>query len=517
MDFTNIDSKVLLHYSRTAGYAQTPDLILEENVKLEIQDQNGVISLIDAKDCKGHRASLPLDFNTNCIFDDFYVRAGYALTFPLNDKKGKNIKLARTEFELRKLFNFTDLTKVSFWTHDYDNLIDFAKLNNIEKISFVRGLFSRRAIIRPGPKGYIALNYSKFNELISDEFYDIFESLIKCEIEPNGSNIFIQERSFIKDYILNVGFVQTKKIVEAKRLYRSHIRIVNDVIHLNKDNYLYYHVMNYGNPKYYNDRLAIDSNVNYVDPKNKRTPLTMAIKYPKHNSYYPSLWLLQHGANTNYKAPKKDDFSNIVRNYTYEQYDFYSEFQPLALSYILNDDDYTEEIIHTIFYKCPLDNINDVYKNAFDTGKLTMHNIIELILLTRIRGYGDRSIYETYYTLFNHVIDHTTEDLNSITKSLIDKMTNLIVENEEPYGHSRHRINGVKKITSYSYNSKNNCPNKCGYYYIYDFEVYIALLDCLLKKSEGNFNKELELLQTKMTNENIILYRDNLSIHTKLI
>ena len=87
----------------------------------------------------------------------FYVKAGYAWTFPLNNKKGKNIKLAWTELEFRKLFDFTDLTKVSFWTHDYDNLIDFAKLNNIEKISFVRGLFSRWAIIRLGPKVYIAL------------------------------------------------------------------------------------------------------------------------------------------------------------------------------------------------------------------------------------------------------------------------------------------------------------------------------------------------------------------------
>ena len=171
-----------------------------------------------------------------------------------------------------------------------------------------------------------------------------------------------------------------------------------------------------------------------------------------------------------------------------------------------------------ILYKCELDIINDIYQNAFNTGKLTMHNIIQLILLTsNIRGCGFISIYETYYTLFNHIIDHTTEDLNCITKSLIDKMTNLIVENEKPYGHTGCIINGIEKITSYKYHSKNNCLNKCGYYYISDFKVYIVLLDCLLKKSTGNFNQQLELLQTKMTNENIIVYRANRSIHTKLI
>lgn len=275
------------------------DLVIDPETDLEAIDQDGNPYTIKAKDSLKKKAGMPIDF-TNLYSDDQFdkelVKFGYATAMPHDSNKGRQIKLPKKETELRELFGLDDKGKASFWTKDYDNKYIGDLTTDKEKFSFLRGLYSAKARLVPGSKGYVVCNTAKikFNCNYEDEFTDNF-----CDgghYEYNSSNMFYQTREELYFLIKNIGVVQKEKLELIIKLYREHLLIVSKILPVD-NTYLLNYVKNYGDEKDYTDELAQKYDLNCKDPKTKDTPLHIALdNKKKHNSIYPVVWLLQNGA-----------------------------------------------------------------------------------------------------------------------------------------------------------------------------------------------------------------------------
>lgn len=535
-ELENIKDKVLLHYKKVSTYdknKQTIDQIVEPNLQLEVADTNGNISFLEAKDSKGRRACRPIEIDVNADtsaeFDPHYVRLGYALTMKTDPQKGKQIRLPKKETELRELFNFTDDKKASVWTHDYDEIVNLNDLNDMQKRSFFRGVFSCRARIRPGPTGYIVFDWEKYihlpefreerYEYNGGDFINVCCETIDCNPEYNGCQIFIQSREQLYEYITTVGFVQSEKVRTAMNLYRAKVRVVNDVIPINADNYLLYHVENYGDPKYYTDKMATDFNINAIQPRNKKSVLATAMMYTKHDSLYPALWLLKHGAKIDYKSKKQDRFDEMLKRdrWYFEGKNYYEEFLPLAYSYIFNEEEYTKMMVDLMFWNYSSSYIEELFDNAHSTGKLQKDQILHTILEKGNYNINFKA-YDTHVKVLNKIIEYSSENLEEIAQTVIEVMTKIIKDNEgKKYSSSSYSIktDGSKSDIEYHYDWKRTSDRKKGYYYISNYDLYVPLLDCLLKKIESKFENELKTLQGLMDKEKIIIYRKDGIIDTK--
>lgn len=330
-------NNVILHYRRTGGEKEQIDTIVDADLELEVCDAEGKITKVKAKDCKGVRASLPLDFGQNGEdHDDQYgdqydknrVRQGYAWVMSSHPTKGKQIKLPKKEKELRELFGLTDEKKASIWSNDYDDFDITSLVTEKDRLSFLRGVYSAKARIVPGAKGYISCYWDKFPAYsnLSDEESDYFINEIVAETgrgapEYNSFTIFYQSRDDLYFFIKNIGFVQKTKMDALITSYRQHLRIVNDVLPVDKT-YLLNHVVNHGQPSDYNDELAQKYDVNCQNKKDGNTPLHLASDHNKwkNDSLYPAIWLLQHGADIDIKNKKKVSGRDMLKQFITANY-----------------------------------------------------------------------------------------------------------------------------------------------------------------------------------------------------
>lgn len=500
--------KVILHYNITGGEVQTIDQVVDEDFELEVTDESGNVTKIKAKDAKGTRATMPLDLDTLITdaqdqFDSHYVKMGYAWTQKLDPIKGRQIKLPKKEQELRDLFGLTDPKQASIWSHDYDN-IDLVALSvetEKNKRSFIRGLFSAKARIRPGSKGYISYNWDYLGEELDDDtmdkFFDLFYDLTTANLEHNGSNIFFADRRQLYDYITKIGFVQKSKMESAIVSYRLHLRNVNNVIPVARD-YLLYHVENFGEPNDYNDQMAVDYDVNSIHSKNGRTPLIITTSHAKHRSWYPVLWLLEHGADVNIKSKKdgtfEESFNNLLSAY-YTKTKYIEELSKI-IGYLYKDStEYTKQIVDIMF--CPHFNTRQI-KQLFGLFMNGMSNIDPHSILSTIVGLQtqcgtiksisiDIEDYDQHLVLMDRIIDSSQEDLNQIMDNLLDKILDVF----QSGNYSRYQSRAYQD-----------------YVYFNELDLYISFFDSLKKRIQPNKNK-LKLIQNVMTKEKILVYRHN--------
>ena len=503
----NATNKVLLHYKRIASTYEMIDMIVDNNLQFEHIDESGTLVKVDAIASEGKKASLPLNLDTTCNFDNDYVRKGYAWTFP-NGPKGRLIKLPKKETELRELFELTDPKKASLRSLDYGdiNVIELQKNGtDIQKLSFIRGVFSAKAKIRPGKTGYISWSFDTYgneNIISRDDdniFLDVITSMLDCNSEHNTQNVFIASRKQIYEYITKVGFVQKFKMDDAITSYRLHLRTINKVVPID-EKYLLYHVANFGNPEDYNDELSQLYDVNITSKKRSGdTPLDIALSKIKHDSLYPAIWLLNHGANTN-------NVGKLLQESPYylSGLEYYGTFMATFLKskYQNNKRKFTEEVIECFcirgwdskWYSVRISEVQDLVR--FSLEFLDENSVLEILIKS-----GKKLDYRNYdqnMLLLLDLVNHSNEDLVHIMDKTLDKILEILIEG------GIVKFNGRKSRSNVVF-QREHLEIFESYYYE-DLDLYIPLYDCLKKRVPVN-NTKVSKIQNLIESEKILLYR----------
>ncbi len=467
-----MNRKVLLHYNKTSGYIQQIDILVDQCQRLEVADNDGNVKIILPEDAKGTRASLPLTFDSDGFNLDF-VRMGYALTHKKDPAKGRLVKLPKKETKLRELFGITNPKKASIRTHDYDN-IDLGVIDNDkDRLSLLRGIFSAKAKIVPGTKGYIVLNWDKL-DLNNDEFLGMVRNMTSATLEYNSSNIFFQSRTQLYEYITKIGFVQKSKMESIITSYRLHLRIINDIIYISNNDYLFYHISNFDSPKDYNDELALNYDINAIDKKTGKPLLLYSLENAKHSSYYPALWLLEHGVTTGF-VYKGRSFKDIVDES------------------LICESNY-EYIIRICVYIYPMEYTKKIINyNHIDLILAALPNLDKNLILSEIIGTDFIHIYNIDYTKydknlvkFEKIVEHSSEDLNNIMNKVLDKINNVLFLGEK----------------------KHESIMNSGYSYYPILDTLMPIYDVLKHKVDlSNYNGKLGKIQNKMNEDKILIYR----------
>jgi hypothetical protein len=400
---------------------------------LEVTTEDGRTEVILARDAKGTRAGQVIKLNeliqnANNCFDSDVVKMGYAYGMKFDHVKGRQIKVPKKEHEIRTLFNVTDPKKASFWSHDWDK-IDMNALDTEKKrLSFIRGLFSAKARIRPGSKGSITFNWEGLTD--HDELLNIVDKIdITATIEFNCCTMFFINKHQIMEYIKRIGFIQDSKMQDAMTLYRLHQRIVNDVIPVGAD-YLLYHVQNFGDPSDYTADLLRHFDINARDKKTARTPLINAIKSIKHKSMYPAIWLLKNGADMSLKSKKGETFESVFIEFN-ENYRFVSRHKELAHlddfyltvldRYSVDSSEYTKKFVDLIAYgpsfKCLLAMVDKGCLDKVDNGII----VSEILKRKYIREF------DKIGTLLSKIIEKSSENLSMVMNDLLDELRDLVI------------------------------------------------------------------------------------------
>lgn len=496
-------NKVILYYKNTGWGGKSHEMkheIFDKDQILECVDQEGNVYQIPAHEAKQTRSTFPLDldsiFNTyQQIHDDHYCRMGYAYLMKYDSTKGHQIKLPNKD--ISQLFNVDDEKKKSIWITDFHDI--FAQMENIieeydlRKInSIIRGLFSAKTRIVPGNKGYLSFKWDKLGEKQKEQILNLFENYhnkkTEFNMEYNGGNIFVQSRDSIHSYIKDIGFIQRSKTEQAIKLYRTKLRIINNVIPIDKD-YLIYHVGNFGDPRYYEDPDLLSSfDVNFRNRRmNTCTPLIASLVMMKHSSLYPFYWLVQNGARIDQETimmecqcKKKhksiftlcydivDKYKYYRKSYFYESFPYlmkiisYSDkkitldnsfFISRTLHHFLKDEDLREFIDETL----------DFFRSYFD-GKTILHDLLS-------KSYKNSSLsYKTLKYFYSKLIGISEENLNDIMNQILDNI--LFYVNEKERDFIPHHITETK--------TKNDVLSSRGKFYSelkYYIPFYYSLKD----------------------------------------
>lgn len=428
--------KVILYYKYTGtGH---PNYYLDSDEQLEVVDQNGNVTNICAKDAKNTRASFSIDvkkiMDNNNNFNEDWVRKGYAFTMKTDQNKGKQIKVPKKEAELRELFGVTDPKKASFWTHEYDQIDLDTITTDLDKLSFLRGVFS--AIGRIKPNSYISASWDFLNKKYSSTIVYKFLEILGEEdviIEYNGASIFFQSRDQIYKFITRIGFIQKSKLEAAITLYRQRIRVVTNVIEIKDPDYLMLDYVCYmGEKTDYNDKLASTYNINVIDPKTGRTPLLNVLLKDKHHSCYPVAWLLKNNADTSIVPKnKKHTFDLLMSEYLKKSLYYKYNSSLFDILYLI----YDKSICTKFFFK----NVFSLsIKDFLQSDCIDTSIILNTFLTTRcVRLDPD---------ILDKIIKMSTENLEEI----MDKLLNMIMvsidnQKDKPfhYGENYRRCRDI--------------------------------------------------------------------------
>ncbi len=311
--------QVLVHYN-FYNTDQVKDFVMDDQQMVECICDDGTEELIMLKDTVKQRIIItnPPELDDQ-MFDSQLVRYGYALGMKKNPLKGRQIKIPKNDIELINLFNFHDPKKASFWTNDYDTHVPITE-ENYKHI--FRGFFSSRGSVRPGNQGYINIVWANYEENLPDnDDDDDDESLLNkisdfspCNLEYNSQHCFMQNEKQIIWFLTNIGFIQKAKHQQVITLYKSKMYKVTKIIPVTDDSFLYHYAHSYGEPEDYLNPLIVinDKTLNFVDKSNGKTPFHAALRYNRHNSLYPALWLLQNGANLNIRNKRKETALQLI-------------------------------------------------------------------------------------------------------------------------------------------------------------------------------------------------------------
>lgn len=309
---------VILHYRVTNCDDKnmiTRDVIYPADTPLLGVDKQGEQHVIMAKDAKGYRVFEDLSGVDYDGFNEEWLRLGYLTCMKKDPVKGIKVKVPKKATEIRKLFNYKDPKKASFWAPPGTYDLSFQQVPEEHRLSFLRGMFSAMGYVKCMKQGFIGLCWLKleWSDILRDDVVDnIFEST-PSTMEFNCDNIFFQNRDQIEWFIKNVGFIQEEKNEKARDLYRLKQRIVNKVIPVD-NNYLLNHVVNHGEKDKYDDSL-LEYDLEARD-KDGNTPLLLALNRQKlkHYGYYHIQWLIEHGADLNAKNKKGETPRKIIES-----------------------------------------------------------------------------------------------------------------------------------------------------------------------------------------------------------